>query len=259
MSGTVFEYFRKGSKEAQARPFFTNRTPEIKRFGDVLSAHDHWRVTIDPLDVDVPRRNILNYYGVGGIGKSSLLRELNRKLAESRTPSASALIDFAESSSFSMEDLILRLRTSVGELGKRCVAFDFALTFYWSVVHPGTTLEAYAKDTSTLHKASQRFGLSSAVELSVVEVVSPVLSASQLAHGAARLAQTVRKLVADRSRVKHAIAGCDALPLFLDANNVEQSLSFMPSLLAWDLAQAGNPRVVFFRHLRGAHKTRTRD
>ena len=246
MADSLSDYFRRGGRLAQAVPTFTNRVAELQRFEHALLDHDQWRSSIDPLDPDLSRRNLLNYYGVGGIGKSTLLTELSNKLKHGRAPSVSARVDFQQPSSYDIEEVVLRIRTTIGELGIKCVAFDFALAFYWNLTHPGETIDAYTKNRSLLHRATQRMGLSSSIEASVVEVVSSVVGASQLAHGASRLAHTVGKLVADRARVKHAIAGCAVLPRFLDPDNAEQMISYMPALLAWDLAQAGNPRVVIF-------------
>jgi len=246
MADAVFDYFRRGGSDTETRHVFTNRVLERRHFWDALEAHERrCEGTVD-LDVNASRHHVVNFYGVGGIGKSSLLRDLENELRSSDTPAATAIIDFADASTVDVEAMILRIRTAVGGLGIRCSAFDFALSYYWSIVHPGTTLEAYTKSSSLLARVGERVGLSSDVESSVMDVMSSIVSASSLVHGSTRLAMTVKELVSKRSQGKHAIANCAALPSFLDAGTVATAFNYATALLAWDVAQAGNPRVVFF-------------
>ena len=237
MDESVADFFRRGHTAAQAVPTFTNRVVELAAFEAALAQHRDRLGTIDPLDVDSPRLNVLAYFGVGGIGKSSMLRRIEASLAQVEPPVAHVLIDFHRPSAFNVEDVVLRLRVAVGELGIACTAFDFALNFYWSVVHPGESIETYTRRNSVLKRAADKIGLSEQIESSVMEVVSSVLSISSAAHGMARLSQVIARLVSDRRHVRHAIAGCDILERFLDPTTIEQNLTYLPALLAWDLAQ----------------------
>jgi hypothetical protein len=243
---TVPGYFRRGSNAARVMQIFTNREVEREAFHRLVALHDAWKSTIRAIDVDVPRENIVVFHGLGGIGKSSLLRELQHGVAGEGGTSAGLIVDFQDTTAFDVEELLLRIRATIGELGVRCVAFDFALSYYWGIVHPGTPLETYTRNSSVLRRLSSKLGVSEQVESSVVEVVSSIVSASQLAHGATRLAQAVSQIVAHGARVKHAVAECDILPMFLQSSSIEQNLTYLPALLAWDLERAGNPRVVIF-------------
>jgi hypothetical protein len=246
MVGNVTEFFRIGNKGAQTQPTFTNRVNELALFKAARNAHTAWKSTIDSMNADTPRRNVIDFYGVGGIGKSSLLHRLEKEASQSDSPFGSCYINFEDATAFDIENLILRVRSAVGSLGVKCVAFDFALAFYWGVAHPGETIETYTKNNSALRKLGERVGLSATVENAVIEVAQSIASLSSAAHGATRLASTVAKLATDRHSAHHAIADCEALPLFLDAQTVEQAFSFLPSLLAWDLQQAGTPDFVVF-------------
>ncbi len=66
-------------------------------------------------DRRMPRRNVLVYYGVGGIGKTTLSAELERRfLGENGRSRAVTRVDFAESASHDVESYVLRLRAGLG-------------------------------------------------------------------------------------------------------------------------------------------------
>jgi hypothetical protein len=246
MTGSAADFFRRGGNAARTRPVFTNRVVEVGCFERALTEHRLWCEGLDPMDQDVGRRNVLNFYGIGGMGKSTLLAHLGGTLASREPRVVSVTLDFEDTVAYDLEQVLLRIRSAVGEHGNRCVAFDFAFSFYWNVAHPGTTLETYTKANGWLARAADKVGLSSSIEASVMEVASSIASSSGLAHGAARLAHSVGKIVYDRTKVRHAVANCEPLPLFLDAGTVVDNVSYLPSLLAWDLHRAGNPPVIVF-------------
>lgn len=231
----------------QARPVFTNRVDETAAFAAFTSAHREWAATIDPVSPDYPRRNVLDFYGFGGIGKSTLLRRLHNSAGGTDgQPAAALLVDFQEPTSFSAEDLVLRLRVAAGQLGHPCSAFDLALAFYWSIVHPGTPLETYTRNNSALHRASEKIGLTNEMQKVLTEVAATVTSASGMATAGSHLIQLVAKKLREGRRHRHAIENCPILPMFLDPDSAAESLTYMPALLAWDLQQSGGePFYVF--------------
>jgi tetratricopeptide (TPR) repeat protein len=247
VSGTFANHFRRGSSSTTAVAVFTDRVQQLDAFVRSVGDHADWSRSIDPTDPDLPRRNILNFYGIGGIGKSTLLRKLMREIPDSTEHfAASLLVDFQEPTSFSTEDFILRLRTTVGELGRHCPAFDLALAFYWATVHPDTPLSAYTRKNTVLHRASEKVGLSEEVQNVVADVASAVASASAIAASGTRLAALVAKKLRESGRKRHAIQSCPILPMFLDANEIESALTYLPSLLAWDLAEQDTSQLVVF-------------
>ncbi|MFJ4670176.1 hypothetical protein [Kitasatospora purpeofusca] len=88
------------------------------------------------------RRNVLTLYGVGGIGKTTLSHELERRLladalAEGRDDVVAVRVDLSEDGACDIEGLLLRRRAGPGQLGSRWQAFDLALAAYWARAHPG--------------------------------------------------------------------------------------------------------------------------
>ncbi len=232
-------FFRPGAGAATSHDIFTNRLDEMRAYahaGDRLARC----AESSSVDTDAPRHNILNYHGTGGIGKTTLLRRLEKDSENAVT----GYINF-EGSAFDPEAFVLQLRAVFGALGVPLIAFDVALAFYWQQVHPGETLHNYTQKNSKISRLADRVGLSSSVEASLMEVASSVVTTSGLLHGATRLTQTFATLLRDQRNVRHAVASCAPLSLFLEAATAEENLTFMPALLAWDLLQASHtPPVI---------------
>jgi hypothetical protein len=240
VSDKFSSHFRPGNGVARTQAVFTNRVREVAEFESFVQEHQRYAISIDPISPDVPRRNILNFYGFGGIGKSTLLHRLQDTVkSTSQLPATTALIDFQEPTSFNMEDLILKLRIAAGQLGYHCNAFDLAFSFYWSVVHPGTPLETYTKNNSLLRRTGEKVGLSEEMEGVLSEIASTITSTSGMAVAGTHLIGYVAKRIREGYRTRHAVANCPILPMFLDPDTAVDSLTYLPSLLAWDIAQAG--------------------
>ena len=246
MTDAFGDRYRRGAGVVGTQAVFTNRVDELDRFQLSWLRHRRTLKAVPAPDLETARDNVLHFYGTGGIGKSSLLRHLEREFLTEAPGRASEVIDFDSPSVFDLEEMVLRLRAAVGQLGVRCTAFDFALHFYWSVAHPGESIQTYTAKHGILGRLSRRYDVAADMEASVMDIVSSVVEASALVHGTTKLASAVHRLVRDRSHVKHAIAGCDDLQNFLDPATVEQAIGYLPVLLAWDLQQAGNPEVVVF-------------
>ena len=109
MSQLFADHFRPGSGKAQARPVFTNRVDETAAFAAFTFGAPGMGGDDRPGHPDYPRRNVLDFYGFGGIGKSTLLRRLHNSVGGTDgQPAAALLVDFQEPASFSAEDLVLR-------------------------------------------------------------------------------------------------------------------------------------------------------
>jgi hypothetical protein len=184
------------------------------------------------------RRNILSYYGVGGIGKTTLSQELERRLladaaAERRTDVAAIRIDVVDDTATDMESLLLRLRAGLGQLGKRWFAFDLALSCYWARAHPGEALQQFLDRSPTLHRIATNVGLSEQIT-SNIEFLVPT-EVGGLPGLAQHTGLGVYRAIRDRVCEGRLLANCDMLRELIDADADYDTLSFLPYLLAWDL------------------------
>jgi hypothetical protein len=240
-------FFRPGAASIQSHSVFTNRVSELEQFKRFTTEHRRYAQAANPTDSDLPRHNILNFYGFGGIGKSTLLHRLQDTVKSAEGyPAATTLIDFQEPTSFGLEDLILRLRVTAGALGRPYSAFDLAFSFYWSIVHPGTPLSTYTRSNSLLKRAGEKVGLTEEMEKALAEVASTITSASGIAVAGTHLVQLIAKKIRAGYRARHAIANCSILPMFLDPDTVVESLTYLPALLAWDISEGGACQFVVF-------------
>ncbi len=73
--------FATNAVDLEARKVFVDRVSEQQAFDHAVAAHldSTRRLEFDSQDVVVSRRNVLVFYGVGGVGKTSLSRELERR------------------------------------------------------------------------------------------------------------------------------------------------------------------------------------
>lgn len=104
-----------------AQQVFTDRATEVGSFDQALRAMSAALEApgASPVtDRRIARKNVLVYYGVGGIGKTTLSEELeSRFTAQAGTGKnrerAAIRFDFAESAAFDMESYVLRLRAGI--------------------------------------------------------------------------------------------------------------------------------------------------
>jgi tetratricopeptide (TPR) repeat protein len=102
---------------------FLNREDQVQR---VL---DHF----DALHADPSHFKVLELLGLGGMGKTTLLKQL-RKLAANKVPSRRALLIPLHGEKVSGETAPLQAIRD--EFGFECLLFDTALLTYWSVMAP---------------------------------------------------------------------------------------------------------------------------
>lgn len=114
-----------------AQQVFTDRASEVGSFDEALRAMAALEAPgASPVtDRRIPRKNVLVYYGVGGIGKTTLSEELEHRFtaqasADKNRERAAIRFDFAESAAFDMESYVLRLRAGMGHLAAHWHAFD---------------------------------------------------------------------------------------------------------------------------------------
>ena len=125
---------------------FADRVPEARAFQSALRA---FRRHLDRDDDGEGCRNVVTFFGAGGVGKTALSRRLEswskRDLPlingwgpPPDTPvAATARIDLHDSSGqLDVLDVLLTLRRSLGQVRRTWGTFDLALAAYWSARHP---------------------------------------------------------------------------------------------------------------------------
>jgi tetratricopeptide (TPR) repeat protein len=107
---------------------FTDREDFIKTFRTALAAERREQPTV------------LVYYGVGGIGKTSLRRELRRLIAEP-DGTVSAVLDFETPGYRDMETALFALRKALlNDFKVHFPTFDIAYAVYWQKSRPQTAM-----------------------------------------------------------------------------------------------------------------------
>ncbi|MBB5938725.1 hypothetical protein [Streptomyces zagrosensis] len=224
-----------------AQQVFTNRTNEMTAFARSLAdLHQSLdEAAISPVaDRAQGRRNVLTFYGVGGIGKTTLSHELERRFlaaaqAEDRDDALSVRVDLSEAGAADVEMLLLRLRAGLGRLGSHWPAFDLALASYWARAHPGEALQDFLDASPAVRRASRNVGLSEQIAASVQQFVpNDVGGLAGLAH---RAALGTYRAIRDRVREGRLLAECELFAELVEADADYDTLSFFPYLLAWDL------------------------
>ncbi|MEW6573729.1 MAG: tetratricopeptide repeat protein [Bacillota bacterium] len=84
-----------------------------------------------------PKYRVLVYYGVGGIGKTSLRKELGKRLDNTVPPVYWTVLDFEESAHRETGNALCHLRNSLRDKYKiQFPTFDLAYAVYWRKAHP---------------------------------------------------------------------------------------------------------------------------
>jgi tetratricopeptide (TPR) repeat protein len=230
-----------------AQDTFTNRVSEVEAFRRSLAAITESRTTSGAnigVDLTSPRRNVLVYYGLGGIGKTTLSRYLERGLSSGAIESsraarqAVARIDFGESGDFDQEIFLLRLRAGLGPLRKSWPAFDVAFRIYWERTHPGESLPEFVRKNSILRQHAARFEFAEQVQDIATQILGEIGMAWAPARVAVRLASLTRDRLAQSITYRRLMEGCPFFEPIVAQDPTAETLSYMPSLLGWELDQA---------------------
>lgn len=230
-----------------AQQVFTDRLSEVAAFDTALATLKNTLTTagISPVtDRRMPRKNVLVYYGVGGIGKTTLSEELERRFAgshqEGRNRERAAIrFDFAESAAFDMESYVLRLRAGLGHLASNWHAFDVAFSVYWERAHPGEPLDEFISRDSALRRVARSIGLSEQIAATLTDAFGAALpGAVRAAHALSGLLYTQAKKAVVGHRI---LRNCELLGDLLEADADIETLSYFPYLLAWDLDRLDPP------------------
>ncbi|KRV46936.1 hypothetical protein AQ490_09190 [Wenjunlia vitaminophila] len=229
-----------------AQQVFTDRTDETAAFNRSLVALHQ---TLDTAEVSPVvdrvqgRRNVLTFYGVGGIGKTTLSHELERRLLageglddvanEEQSEAVSVRIDVSEEGASDLENLLLRLRAGLGQLDNEWPAFDLALASYWVRAHPGEALQEFLDASPATRRASRGVRLGEQIAGNVAQALSSDFGG--LAGMAQRAALGTYRAIRDRVREGRLLSECELFAELIEAEADYETLSFFPYLLAWDL------------------------
>ena len=110
--------------------------PFVGRGGPLATFDASW-ASLTPQD-----RAALVFHGLGGVGKSRLLRELATRLGTGGSAPAAATIDFADPANHDAAKALERARVQYrASAGVRFPSFDIAFAAYWRLANPGTAHE----------------------------------------------------------------------------------------------------------------------
>lgn len=151
---------RQPPRPLHAGDLFTDRVPESEAFRDALSAHRHY---IDSTE-DIPAaKNVMVFYGVGGIGKTALSKRLQQWVTGELPPTdlwgpppltsvaATSRIDLHRSQGrIDLLSALITIRRAFGTVRKKWPGFDLAFAAYWSSVRPGEELPGSGSDDTVV-------------------------------------------------------------------------------------------------------------
>lgn len=221
------------SATASAQNTFTNRNAELDAFAAALSG-----LALDaPVrlveDVHAPRRNILVFYGMGGVGKSRLSKELNRRYAEQTGPAeqrAAVRVDFEHGGSGDLEGILLGIRAALGRWKGAWPAFDLAFAVYWERAHPGVPLQSAVN----LRRGNDRSDLGSQLQDAIENLLeSPGGVLGIFTSASRRLGRGVRQRLDERRLLRD----CPFFEPIIDTDDPAAMRTYLGSLLAWELAR----------------------
>lgn len=258
--------------DLSAQSLFTNRIGEVDAFGESVDALLRAASVSGGSAVNhpaEPRRNVLVYYGLGGIGKTALSKHLQRILASPDTElhlpdhRVGVRIDFGESGELDLEAIVLSLRCGFADLQPRWGAFDFVLARYWSRIHHGEPLPDYVRN----HPRIGPLALQNGVLGQLDETARQVLGELGLAWAPARIAKVLVALSHEKLRdsltYRRMSESCPFFDPLMRAEPDQEMLSYLPSLLSWELDRLSSrgPRlaVVFLDTFEPMASRGTRD
>jgi putative ATP/GTP-binding protein len=136
---------------------FVGRTKEALEFRRFVKEH---RMILNDSGRDGDEgveyaRNVLVFYGVGGVGKTALSQELEKWANNERSSDVWGCIDESVDVTTRIDlhrsqgnvdpmEMVLAIRRMLGRVKKKWVAFDWILATWWASAHPGEEEFPYA-------------------------------------------------------------------------------------------------------------------
>lgn len=253
--------FAGNAPTVRAQRIFADRNSEQEAFDLALQVYasdlkDLNLGSWEAQDLDRPRRNIMTFYGIGGIGKSTLLQMLVQRLDPASQPPSHwparpplplrfvvASADLRRSAMPTLEGLLLDIRSALAPTTERFIAFDLLFGTYWVQNHPNNDLRSFLQRRTTVSRVSDLLGLPDHIEAAVGDLASELSGISAIGSSLARSTRTVLNLIKDRRLAQHALGECRLLEQLLQSPPTQETLSYTPYALAWDLSrvQRKNP------------------
>jgi len=133
--------FNKGNVPASRK--FTDREEPKKAFLNALAQKSQGEY------------KVLTYYGVGGIGKSRLLKELYREMERLDSGAVKVLHDFKEEKHRLPGEALISLREQIKKNHKlKFHTFDLAYSVYWRKLHPQLSMKANRNELPFIEEGS---------------------------------------------------------------------------------------------------------
>jgi hypothetical protein len=234
------DFFSIGSSSiASAQNVFTNRTDEIDVFGKSLEhvAVQNKRPVALVEDLISPRTNVLVFYGFGGIGKTRLSRELERRYHHDAPDDESRLsfrVDFDTGNATDHEGILLGLRAVLGTFRPAWPAFDLALAVYWERAHPGLPMQEALNNSSVLRALNRDIQLGSQLQNAIEGMLQSYGGAVGIFAAGARV---VGRSIRDRVRQHQLMRECPFFGPIVGESDPSAMRVYLGSLLAWELAR----------------------
>lgn len=243
-------------RSASARDRFTDRESQAEAFVNSLDA---LRASLEEagelLPEEVPRRNVLVFHGIGGMGKSALSQRLERWVLGTlpsddhwgRRPILDDVrtvrLDLKSTSgAFSVGELLLDIRDAIGGARLPLAPFDLAFTVYWDAAMGGRPLPVS-------NRGGHFDGAAQATVETVLEDIGLTMGVAGLGvRSVMRIAEAVRR----RARLRGSLATCPELAAFLDdlpTNHSPDDAVQLAWLLGWAFDHgdpSARPTVVVF-------------
>lgn len=230
---------RRRGVRLSAQRLFTNRHMEKEAFEAKLgSLHELRAREVDwAVDLQSPRRNVLAFYGHGGIGKSRLSRELEQEFlagGSKQLRRAAVRVDFSEPSARDPELYLLALRAGMSRLAASFPAFDTALALYWARQHPGASIADFVRNQSVLGGLADREALAGSLK----EWVQGLLdNAGLVLGGTSRVVGLTWSKLQEQRTIKRLERQCPFFEGCMVEEDLDELRLHLPLLLAWDLSQ----------------------
>ncbi len=176
-------FFSIGASSAlSAQDTFTNRNAELEAFFSSLEAQ---RLD-DPVglveELRSPRRNVLVFFGMGGVGKTRLSREMEDRFTagcDTNEEHVSFRVDFEGGGSSDLEGILLGLRASLGRHKAAWPAFDLAFAVYWERAHPGVALQTAVNSSSVARRIAGQLDLGAQLQNAIEDLLESAGNDSQ--------------------------------------------------------------------------------
>ncbi|MFP3989511.1 ATP/GTP-binding protein [Streptomyces sp. E11-3] len=193
---------------------------------------------------------MLVFYGLGGIGKTTLSRGIVEHLVDSEPhsgqwppldpqigPVIPVRVDLSRNAGSDFESVMLALRLAVTEMGRPMPAFDIALQRYWERNHAGEPLEEYLRRRTWFSRFPGVRSLSGQMQSALADVAQAVALPGTAGSLVGQAVGSFTRALRERRHRVRALAGCHRLADLLEAEPDLEALSYYAHLLAWDLSQ----------------------